>query len=295
MPYAKIFTEDITPSNAQKVLLRFQKNTFAVIGFWVLALFLVITLFAPFIAPYALEFQGQSLFQPPSWHSSGSVDHFLGTDGLGRDILSRLIYGVQLTVGGATFVTLIAVVIGLPLGIFSGMSQGIKASVLHHLMDTALSIPTLLIAIMIVAYLGPGLGNTLIAITLAQIPQFIRFTYIAVSSEMQKEYVTAVRLDGATNLRILRYGVLPNISDSIVMQLTRCYTNAILYITAMGFIGIGAQAPLPELGAMIGQSRDLLFVAPWTISLPGLTIMLCTLSVNVVSDGVRKALSEGVD
>lgn len=290
-----VFSETTISSALQQVLIRFRDNTVAMIGFWVLLGFLVLALFGPLIAPYPLEFQGDNLLQPPSWNQQGHVDNFLGTDDLGRDLLSRLIYGCQLTFGGGFIVVTLAALIGIPIGIFSGMSRGIKSSVLHHVMDTALSIPSLLIAIMVVSFLGTGLENTLIAIALAQIPQFIRFTYIAVSSEIQKEYITAIRLDGATNYRILKNGVLPNIADSIVFQISRSFSSSLIDITALGFIGIGAQAPLPEWGAMLGGSKDLLFSAPWTVTLPGFVIMTSILSVNMVGEGLRQAMIQGVD
>ncbi|WP_432452718.1 MULTISPECIES: ABC transporter permease subunit [unclassified Agarivorans] len=290
-----VFSETTVSSALQRVLSRFRDNSIAMIGFWVFLIYMVIALFGPLLAPYALDFQGDNLMQPPSWNPSGHVDNFFGTDDLGRDVFSRLIYGCQLTFGGGLLVVCFAAFIGIPLGVFSGMSRGVKSSILHHLMDTALSIPSLLIAIMVVSFLGPGLQNTLIAITLAQIPQFIRFTYIVVSAEIQKEYITAIRLDGATHYRILKNGVLPNIADAIVFQINRSFSSSLIDITALGFIGIGAQAPLPEWGAMLGNSHDLLFSAPWTVTLPGFVIMSSILSVNLVGEGLRKAMLEGVD
>ncbi|WP_427983168.1 ABC transporter permease subunit [Agarivorans sp.] len=290
-----VFAETTVSSTLQRALNRFRDNSIAMVGFWFFLGFVLLALFGPLIAPYPLDFQTDNLFQPPSWNQNGHVDNFLGTDDLGRDVLSRLIYGCQLTFGGGLVVVIIAALIGIPVGIFSGMSKGIKASVLHHVMDTALSIPSLLIAIMVVSFLGPGLENTLIAIALAQIPQFIRFTYIAVSTEVQKEYITAIRLDGATNYRIIKNGVLPNIADSIIFQVSRSFSSSLIDITALGFIGIGAQAPLPEWGAMLGGSKDLLFSAPWTVTLPGFVIMMSILSVNMVGEGLRQAMLEGVD
>ncbi|MGY5453131.1 ABC transporter permease subunit [Agarivorans sp. MS3-6] len=290
-----VFSETTVSSALQRVMLRFKNNSIAMIGAWVLLGFIILALFGPLIAPYPLDFQGSNLLQPPSWNKLGHVDNFLGTDDLGRDLLSRLIYGCQLTFGSGLIVVIFAAIIGIPLGVLSGMSHGVKSSVLHHVMDTALSIPSLLIAIMVVSFLGPGLENTLIAITLAQIPQFIRFTYITVSSEIQKEYIVAIRLDGATNYRILKNGILPNIADAIVFQINRSFSSSLIDITALGFIGIGAQAPLPEWGAMLGSSNDLLFSAPWTVTLPGFVIMTSILSVNMVGEGLRQAMLEGVD
>ncbi|MGL4504181.1 MAG: ABC transporter permease subunit, partial [Aeromonas sobria] len=146
-----------------------------------------------------------------------------------------------------------------------------------------------------VAILGPGLGNTLIAITLALIPPFIRATYNAVHTEMQKEYITASRLDGSPPFRIMRLAILPNIVETLVAQTTRTLSAAILDISAVGFLGLGAQSPQPEWGAMLADSSDLIYLAPWTVTLPGIAILFSVLVTNVVGEGIREALKEGND
>ncbi|MBL1378071.1 ABC transporter permease subunit [Zobellella iuensis] len=290
---ANIYPELKVRSPLEQAWDLFRKNTLAMIGLWGLGLLSLLTLFGPWLAPYPpFEQFGQVLLLPPSWAIDGNIDFFLGTDDLGRDMLSRLIIGARLTFGNGVLVVLVALLVGGCIGILGGMSKGLKASILNHLLDTLLSIPSLLLAIIFVAILGPGLFNTLLAITLALTPQFIRATYNAVSDEMQKEYITALRLDGANHWRILRFGVLPNLSDTIVSQTTRGLSSAILDITAVGFLGLGAQPPLPEWGAMLSDAMELVYLAPWIAILPGLAILLSVLVVNMVGEGLRQAINE---
>ncbi|MFP2770445.1 ABC transporter permease subunit [Oceanisphaera sp. KMM 10153] len=293
---ANIYPELHVRSPREQAWELFRKNTLGMIGLWGLVLLSLLTLLAPWLAPYApYEQFSQALLMPPSWADDGNIDFFLGTDDLGRDMLSRLVFGARLTFGNGVLAVLIALLAGGCIGIVGGMSKGFKASILNHFLDTLLSIPSLLLAIIFVAILGPGLFNTLIAITLALIPQFTRAIYNAVSDEMQKEYVTALRLDGGTRWRILRFGVLPNLNDTIVSQTTRGLSSAILDITAVGFLGLGAQPPRPEWGAMLSDAMELVYLAPWTVTLPGLAILLSVLVVNMVGEGLRQAINEVMD
>ncbi|WP_375055295.1 ABC transporter permease subunit [Zobellella sp. DQSA1] len=290
---ANIYPELKVRSPQEQAWDLFRKNTLAMIGLWGLGVLSLLTLFGSWLAPYPpYEQFGQVLLLPPSWADNGNIDFFLGTDDLGRDMLSRLIIGARLTFGNGVLVVLVALLAGGCIGILGGMSKGLKSSILNHLLDTLLSIPSLLLAIIFVAILGPGLFNTLLAITLALTPQFIRATYNAVSDEMQKEYITALRLDGANHWRILRFGVLPNLSDTIVSQTTRGLSSAILDITAVGFLGLGAQPPRPEWGAMLSDAMELVYLAPWIAILPGLAILLSVLVVNMVGEGLRQAINE---
>ncbi|ART78969.1 ABC transporter permease subunit [Oceanisphaera avium] len=274
----------------------FRRNTLAMTGLWGLALLSVLTILAPWLAPYSASAQfSDALLMPPSWENHGNIDFFLGTDDLGRDLLSRLIFGARLTFGNGVLTVLIALLVGGSLGIVAGMSKGYQASILNHFLDTLLAIPSLLLAIILVAILGPSLLHTLIAITLALTPQFTRAIYIAVANEMQKEYLTALRLDGGSRWHMLRYGVLPNLSDTIVSQTTRGLSVAILDITAVGFLGLGAQAPKPEWGTMLADAMELVYLAPWTVALPGLAILLSVLVVNMVGEGLRQAINEVMD
>ena len=289
-----IYDEPKILSPLQYSLMQFKKNSLAMVGFWGVLIFVLIALFAPFIAPHDLSLHSlQHELLPPSWNESGYVDYFLGTDDLGNDLFSQLIYGTRYTFGGALLLVLTATLIGGAIGIMAGMSQGILSSTLHHLLDTALSIPSLLLAIIVVAILGPGLFNTMLAIWLAILPQFIHSTYTTVHSELQKEYITAIKLDGANKLRILRFGILPNILDSLIAQTTRALSTAILDISALGFIGLGAQVATPEWGNILANNKDLLFIAPWTVTIPGFTILLAIFFTNLFGEGLREAINEG--
>lgn len=274
----------------------FRKNPLAMAAFWCLLALCLITLIGPWVAPYGIDQQhSAALLMPPSWSAQGSIDFFLGTDDLGRDILSRLVSGARLTFGCALLAVLVALLFGTAVGVVGGMSRGVKSSVLHHLLDTVLSIPSLLLAIIMVAILGPGLANTLIAITMALIPQFIRAVYNAVHTEMQKEYIIASQLDGSPPLRIMWLAIVPNITDTLVTQTTRALSAAILDIAAVGFLGLGAQSPQPEWGTMLAESSDLVYLAPWTVTLPGVAIFFSVLVTNLVGEGIREALKTGDD
>ncbi len=292
MPPINIYQEDRIASPMMRVWQNFSANPFALAGLWTIAFLLLLTIFGPFIAPFAPEAQDpQALLLPPSWDEAGTVAHFLGTDDLGRDIFSRLLHGVHLTFGMALVIVSIALLVGFFIGSLSGMMRGLKSSILGHLLDALLSIPSLLLAILVVAVTGPGLDNVLWAVGIALIPQFVRSIYHSVQDELQKEYVTAARLDGANPLQIFWYVIMPNVWDVVIIQTTLAISAAILDIAALGFLNLGAQAPSPEWGAMVAQGLDNLLTAPWTVTIPGLAILFSVLSINLVGDGLKSALA----
>lgn len=288
---SSLYSEESYPSPFQQTWHEFSKSHVAIIGLWLLAAFTVIILIGPLLLPYSpLEQNTDALLIPPAWTPNGGIDHVLGTDALGRDILARVIHGSRVTFGISLFMVIIAMVVGIALGAFAGMSRGVQSSVLNHLLDSMMAIPTLLIAIIIVAILGPGLVNSMWAITLALIPQFIHFTRDAVRTEANKEYVIAARLDGASSFHIFIYSILPNLVEMLVVQGTLALSIAILDISALGFLNLGVQAPHAELGAMLSEGLDIAYIAPWSIAAPGAAIFLVIVSVNVVGDGLRSAL-----
>jgi cationic peptide transport system permease protein len=219
----------------------------------------------------------------------------LGTDDLGRDVLSRLLTGTGPTFGSALMVTIIASIFGLILGVWAGITHGLRSAALNHVLDTLLSIPSLLLAIVVVAFIGPTLEHAMLAVGLAILPRVVRTVYSAVHDELEKEYVLAVRIDGASMLHILRYAVLPNIASVLVSEFTRALSMSILDIAALGFLDLGAQLPSSEWGAMMGDTLDLVYAAPWTVMLPGGAIMLSVLIVNLLGDGVRRAMIAEVE
>ena len=248
-------------------------------------------IFAPIITPYnAVENHLDSLLLPPSWSEEGDVSYLLGTDNLGRDMLSRLMHGTSLTFGLSFVVVIISLFFGVVLGSLSALTSGVKSSFFNHFLDVVLSIPSLLIAIVIVAILGPGLSNTLWAIVMVLIPQFIHVTRNAVKEEFSKDYVLASRLDGANSFRILFHSVFPNILEKLISQATLAQSSAILDIAALGFLGLGAQIPMAEWGAMLKNGIDLFYIAPWTVYLPGLAILFAVVATNLVGEGMRHAL-----
>ncbi|BDX05720.1 ABC transporter permease subunit [Planctobacterium marinum] len=288
---SSLYQEEQFPSPLRQTWYEFRKSHVAFIGLCVLACITLFILFGPLITPYTpLEQNTDALLVPPAWDGNGGITHVLGTDGLGRDVLTRVIYGSRVTFGISVFLVLIAMIIGVAIGAFAGMNSGMRSSILNHLLDSMMAIPTLLIAIIIVAILGPGLVNSMWAITLALIPQFIHYTRDFVRVEINKEYVIAARLDGASPFRIFLFSLLPNMVEMLVVQGTLALSIAILDISALGFLNLGVQAPDAELGAMLSEGLDIAYIAPWCIAAPGAAIFIAIISINVVGDGLRSAL-----
>ena len=230
------------------------------------------------------------LLIPPAWDPNGGISHLFGTDALGRDLLSRIIYGCRMTFGISLLLVLVAMVLGVGLGALAGMSAGLRSSVLNHTLDSIQAIPTLLIAIIIIAILGPGLVNSMWAIALALIPQFVHQTRDFVRRELSKEYIMAAKLDGASQLHIFVRSIFPNMGEMLVVQATLALSVSILDISALGFLKLGAQAPSSELGAMLLEGIEVAYIAPWTIALPGGALFIMMISINLVGDGLRSAL-----
>lgn len=277
-----------TFKNTWKVL---RKDKLAMVGLYGVLIIFLLCLVGHWLAPYDPNqaFLDAKLI-PPSWARNGNPTFFLGTDYLGRDIMSRLLNGAPITLGSAFLVTLAASLPGIFLGILAGMSRGLRSSILQHILDTLLSIPSLLLAIVIVAFLGPSLQNAMLAAWLASLPHVVRAVYNAVHDELEKEYVVATRLDGATNWIILWQSIMPNISPLLVSESTRVLSIAILDITVLGFLGLGAQSPIIEWGSMLDHRSDLIYTAPWAIMLPGAIIFICILLINLLGDGIRRAI-----
>jgi cationic peptide transport system permease protein len=292
---SSVYQEEQIPTQFERFWRSYKANSLAMFGLWCLLFLILVTLLSPWLAPHDAQAQTGELLIPPSWNPAGTVEYFLGTDDLGRDILSRLIIGSQLTFGAAIIITTIAGVIGCIVGVFAGMTKGLLSSTLNHLLDTVMSIPSLLLAIIFVAFLGFGEFNILLAIGLALVPRFIRSIYIAVHNEVEKDYIMAARLDGANDFYLLWNSILPNVLTVIAAESTLALSIAILDITALGFLGLGAQAPSTEWGAILGDSVELIYLAPWTVTLPGLAIMFAVIIINLVGEGIRQALNAGIE
>ncbi|MGI6247585.1 MAG: ABC transporter permease subunit [Pseudochelatococcus sp.] len=269
----------------------FSENRGAVIGLAVCAGVVLMALLAPFLAPYEPSAQFRdALLVPPAWQEGGSVRFLLGTDAVGRDILSRLIYGSQFSLFVGVVVVSIALVVGVTTGMIAGYFGGFIDATIMRIMDVILSFPSLVLAIVLVAVLGPGLTNAMIAIALILQPHFARLTRAAVMAEKNREYVTAARLAGAGRLRLMFVTILPNCLAPLIVQATLSFSNAILDAAALGFLGMGAQPPTPEWGTMLAEAREFILRAWWVVTFPGLAILITVLAINLVGDGLRDAL-----
>ena len=276
-----------------QIWLLFRKNTVALFSFYLLTLLILTALFSCWIAPYAhnMQFVGQELM-PPSWVEKGQIAFFFGTDDLGRDVLSRLIMGTSYTIGSSLLVVLAVALIGGTLGIVAGMLKGLKARFVGHIFDAFLSLPILLIAIVISTLMEPSLLNAMFATLLAILPYFIHAIYRAIQQELKKDYVLMLKLEGISNWELLKSTILPNITVIYVQEIARAFVVAILDISALSFISLGAQRPTPEWGAMIRDSLELLYLAPWTVLLPGFAIIFTILLSIIFSNGLTKAINQ---
>ena len=269
----------------------FSENRGAVIGLAIIVTIVLVAFFADFLAPYAPNEQYRDhLLQPPAWQEGGGWAYPLGTDALGRDVLSRIMHGARFSLFIGCIVVSIAVSVGILLGLVAGFFRGPVETLIMRTMDTILAFPSLLLALVLVAILGPSLVNAMIAIAVVYQPHFVRLTRAAVITEATKDYVTASRVAGAGLLRQMFVNVLPNCMAPVIVQATLSFSTAILDAAALGFLGMGAQPPTPEWGTMLADARDLILRAWWAVTFPGLAILITVLAFNVMGDGLRDAL-----
>lgn len=269
----------------------FSENRGAVIGLFVFIALVLIAIFAPLVAPHSpFEQYRDAILIPPAWLEGGNTSFLLGTDPVGRDILSRLIYGAQYSLFIGVFVTTLSLTSGILIGVIAGYYRGWIDTVIMRLMDIILAFPSLLLALVLVAILGPGLTNGMIAIALVLQPHFVRLTRAAVMTEKTRDYVTAARLAGAGPMRLMFRTILPNCMAPLIVQATLSFSNAILDAAALGFLGMGAQPPAPEWGTMLAEAREFILRAWWVVTFPGLAILITVLAINLMGDGLRDAL-----
>ncbi len=281
--------EDRHPFADQMDLL--WRNKTAVAGLLIIFLFVVTALFAPLLSPHnPVEASLYDQLKPPVWYEGGSLRHILGTDDLGRDILSRIIYGARISLLVAVASVGIAFFIGSLLGSLAGYYKGLCDNLIMRAMDIVLAFPHILLAIVMVAYLGPSLRNAMIAIGIIYVPRFARIVRGSVLEECGKDYVTAARAIGAGDLRIIFLAIFPNCLGPLIVQTTLGFASAILDAAALSFLGLGAQPPTPEWGAMIAMGRSLILRAWWVMTIPGLAILFAVLGFNLFGDGLRDAL-----
>ena len=279
------------PSPLREFWISFSGNRGAVIGLYVVVFLLLVALFAPWIAPHLPnETNSAAFLKPPVWQAGGSFTYFLGTDAIGRDILSRLIYGARLSLSIGIAVVMISVVIGIVLGLVAGFARGIVEIAIMRVMDIILTLPSLLLAIVIVAILGPGLMNAMLAVAVVVLPHYVRITRAAVIAEVSRDYVTAARVSGAGTLRLMFSEVLPNCAAPLIVQASLGVSTAILDAAALGFLGLGAQPPASEWGTMLADAREFVLRAWWVVTFPGMAILIAVLAFNLMGDGLRDAL-----
>jgi peptide/nickel transport system permease protein len=265
--------------------LAFCKNRTAVLGLAIVIFFIVVAICAPWIAPY--EFDKQNLkdrFIAPN------SEHWFGTDDFGRDIFTRVVYGARISLWVGFFSVLGSVIFGTALGIIAGYYGRWVDAIISRIFDIMLAFPSILLAIAVVAILGPSLQNALIAIAIINIPNFGRLVRSKVLSVKQEEYIMAARAVGMKDSRILLKHILPNSISPVIVQATLAIATAIIEAAALGFLGMGAQPPAPEWGKMLSDSKNYIMNAPWTLFFPGMAIMLTVLGFNLMGDGLRDVL-----
>ncbi|MDP0926490.1 ABC transporter permease subunit [Paracoccus onubensis] len=269
----------------------FRQNRGAVAGLVVFILLVLIAIFAPLLAPHSPTAQYRDLLLvPPIWQEGGREGYILGTDAVGRDILSRLIFGAQYSLFIGIVVVSVALIGGTIIGLIAGFFGGWIDNFIMRVMDIILAFPSLLLALVLVAVLGPGLTNAMIAIAIVYQPHFARLTRAAVMSEQKREYVTAARVSGAGNLRLMFRTILPNCLAPLIVQATLSFSSAVLDSAALGFLGMGARPPAPEWGTMLAEAREFISSAWWVVTFPGLAILISVLAINLMGDGLRDAL-----
>ena len=269
----------------------FAENRGAVFGLLVMLALVVLAVFADFIAPYSPIEQFRAHFlTPPIWAVGGDAAFPLGTDDVGRDMLSRLIHGARLSLVIGSSVATLALVVGTALGLTAAFAGGLVDIVIMRVMDILLVFPSLLLAIVIVAILGPGLFNAMLAVVVVTLPGYTRLARASALSELSRDYVTATRCAGASALRLMFLTVLPNCLAPLIVQVSLGFATAILDAAALGFLGLGAQPPTPEWGTMLAGALQYYQRAWWVLAFPGLSILLTVMAFNLLGDGLRDAL-----
>jgi len=269
----------------------FATNRGAFIALIVFTLIALASLFAPLIAPHdPIEQYRDFMLVPPIWAEGGSTRFLLGTDELGRDMLSRLLHGGRVSLGIGLAAVVMSLLPGVLLGLLAAFFQHFLSPAIMRVMDIVLALPALLLAICVITILGPGLVNTVIAIAIGALPGYVRLTRAAALGEIARDYVTASRVAGASVWRLMFITVLPNCMAPLIVNATLSFSSAILETAGLGFLGLGVQAPMPEWGTMLSSARDYIARASWVVTLPGLTILVTVLAINLMGDGLRDAL-----
>ena len=269
----------------------FRENRGAVIGLAVVATIVIVAVFASILAPHdpLEQYRGFSKLKP-FWMEGADPRFLLGTDAVGRDTLSRIMYGARVSLFIGLAVMAVSMIFGIAMGLGAAWFGGIVDVVIIRVMDLIMAIPSLVLAILIIAVIGPNLTNTIIAVTIVGLPRYVRLVRASAINELTKDYVTAAKVAGVRRLRLMTVTVLPNCLAPLIVQAALGISDAILEAAGLGFLGLGAQPPTPEWGAMLADTRDLMSSHPWVMAFPGIAILITVLSINLMGDGLRDAL-----
>ena len=269
---------------------RLIRNKLAIVGSVIIGIVIIAALFAPVIAPQDPNENGIFKVYPSDNKQSPSREHLMGTDDLGRDLFSLIIYGSRISIRIGVFAVGFAIVLGATIGALSGFLGGLFDSLVMRLMDIMLAFPTILLALVIVAVIGPGLFNAMVAVGIVSIPTYARIARSTVIAEVNRDYVLAARALGVKSNRILWRHVFPNTLSPIIVAASLGIATAILDAAGLGFLGLGAQPPTPEWGLLLSRNKSHIFTSPWMVIFPGVSIMFLVLGFNLLGDGLRDAL-----
>jgi dipeptide transport system permease protein len=269
----------------------FRENRGAVFGLTVVGAVILVALAADFIAPHSpIEQFRDAVRAPPVWNPRGTWRFPLGTDGDGHDMLSRLMFGARVSLFIGVAVMSVSFVIGVALGLVCAFAGSIVDVVITRLMDLIMAVPSLVLAILVVAVLGPSLANTIVAVTIVYLPRYVRLVRASALGELTRDYVTAAKVAGVGPIRLMLSTVLPNCLAPLIVQAALGVSDAILEAAGLGFLGLGAQPPTPEWGSMLADSREFIRSDPWIVAFPGLAILITVVAINLTGDGLRDAL-----
>ena len=279
------------PGPLREFLRAFTANRGATLAFFVFMAVVLGALLAPWVAPHdpVRQFR-EHMLTPPAWQGGGLLQFPLGTDELGRCILSRLLHGGRVSLFIGLSSVALALLPGVLLGLLAAFHGRWLSPAIMRLMDILLALPGLLLAICVITILGPGMVNTIIAIAVGALPGYVRLVRGSALAELGRDYVTASRVAGAGTARLMFDTVLPNCLAPLIVNATLGFSAAILETAALGFLGLGVQAPQAEWGSMLSAARDYIERAPWVVTMPGLTILGTVLAINLMGDGLRDAL-----
>jgi dipeptide transport system permease protein len=269
----------------------FRENRGAVVGLIIVVTMICVAIFADFLAPHdpIEQYRGFTKL-PPFWMEGHDPRFILGTDALGRDMLSRLMYGARVSLFIGLAVMVVSMFAGISLGLTAAFFGGLIDVAIIRVMDLIQAIPSLVLAILIIAIIGPTLTNTIIAVTIVGLPRYVRLLRASALAELSKDYVTAAQVSGVRKFRLMTVTVLPNCIAPLIVQAALGISDAILEAAGLGFLGLGAQPPTPEWGAMLADTRDLMVSHPWVMAFPGIAILITVLAINMMGDGLRDAL-----